>query len=119
MADGTDKSHILRGGRPLLQECRECRTRHLGQHVCAFLTGVFDPNNWNCGSMTALGAYATQLVGDEMDIWTTLGPAGSVVVWLRRIGQPQRVRVATVWTPGFEQVPVTLELVEHILATPR
>jgi hypothetical protein len=114
MADGTDKAHALRAGRSMLQECHDCHGKPLGQHVCAFLTGTFDQNNWNCGTWARLERTATRFEGSELEVLLHETPNGTTVVWFRRVGNAQRVRKALAFTANFQLVPVTLELLESI-----
>lgn len=116
MADGTDKAHALRAGRALLEECPDCKQRPLGQHVCAFLTGNFDPHNWNCGTFARLEQTATRHPGSEVEVLVNETPAGEVVIWFRRVGNAQRVRKAFAFGANFQLVPVTFERIEAILS---
>jgi len=98
----------------MIQECPECGSRPLGTHVCAFLTGGFDANNWNCGVWARLERSATRWTGDEVEVLVNQTSNGTAVVWVRRVGQAQRVRKAVAIAPDFTQVPVTVELLDSV-----
>jgi len=117
MADGTDKAHALRSGRAMLEECSDCKSRPLGQHVCAFLTGNLDPHNWNCGSFAKLEHTAVKSLGSEVEVLVNESPTGEVLIWFRRVGNAQRVRKAFAFGANFQLVPVTIELIEAILSS--
>lgn len=116
MADGTEKLHALRTGRPLLQECALCFGLPAGQHHCAFLTGKFDPGNWNCQTFRVLESKASRYAGDELEVFTAESANGTVLVWFKRVGVPQRVRKAMAFGPDLQLLPVTLDLIHSIHA---
>lgn len=116
MADGMEKGHALRTGRSMVQECPLCFGLPAGQHHCAFLAGKFDPANWNCQSFAVLESSASRFAGDELEVFTNESTNGTVLVWFRRVGNPQRVRKALAFGPDFQPLPVTLDLIQSIHA---
>jgi len=116
MADGFDRRHALDVGRSLLEECRACRQAPLVAHQCAFLTGVFDPVNWNCRTLQRLAEHSTRVENDELHCATHAGDAGHLVLLVTRIGAPQRVRLALVVSPDLQVRPLTADFAEHLLA---
>jgi hypothetical protein len=106
MADGTDK--MYGAGRPLLEECVGCRALSSGVHRCAFLAGRFDPSNWNCQAFVVLARTARRCVVLGYEVCVNVCGGGVVLVWDRRVGEPQRVRSAVAFGAGFEEVPVTV-----------
>lgn len=98
-----------------LRQCRACAARGANYQQCAFLTGVFDPGNWACASLAALALRAGRHEGDELECLLVDDVAGGVLVLVRRVGVPQRVRLAWRVSPRLQREPLTLEAVERVL----
>lgn len=109
MADGFDRRHALAAGRPLLEDCPGCQATANATHQCAFLTGVFDAFNWNCAAWVRLAETAARAEGSELEVLVNELPDGTLLVWFRRIGIPQRVRRAYAFAPDLQVRPVVLD----------
>lgn len=66
--------------------------------------------------MTQLLERGVTISGDEVMITVVPGPRGRVAELIRRVGEPERVRLAHVISPTFGYEALTLEFVEATLA---
>lgn len=96
-------------GHALLTECPGCQALPSNLHQCAFLNGRFDAANWNCQVFVTLELTAIRSTGQELEILTNESPNGSLLVWFRRVGVPQRVRRAFFFRPNLQQEIVTID----------
>lgn len=84
---------------------------------CAFgADGKFKPDNRWCATMHLLDACSAHLEGDELQLAVFEGHDGSFCYLVRRIGDPDRVRMAWRVTPEFQAVHLTQDYVEELLA---